>query len=347
MKMKEKFPSGISTDMFEMELRKEPHVILFLKATVKNIEKTSTHNKSNILPTSSLIRNSFSPVNIKVSDKNFHPHPDSTCSFKRNNSPSVSKISGLTSPNYFSPPVLPSSFTSPSNSCPSSSNNISLGFGIQSFVVLDVDLQKEAKYLAKKYKMNYLEVSKIILNKTIPILTHKDIKIANNCYFRFNNEDKNNISIPCNWLSVQGGSAGRTHLVYVENNNGELNVFDTGSTFANNKRECYKLVVKQYRAECCPQYINFRYNLMNNSFSQHLYLFIGKPGPQCKCITKIKKFEIIKNNKNVKTAYLYNQHHSVFSSPREIYNLRRKLNNISSLNSLVQKRTTQLTIFKL
>ena len=85
MKIKEIFASAISTNQFKMELRQQPDVIECIKATVKIIKKTSTHSKNNIL-ISSLIENSFSSVNVKVTDKSFHPHPVSTCSFKRNNS---------------------------------------------------------------------------------------------------------------------------------------------------------------------------------------------------------------------------------------------------------------------
>ena len=208
----------------------------------------------------------------------------------------------------------------------SSTKSTSGDIGVTEFKVNEADMKKDLNFLARKYKLDYLFVANLLIDFNIPNVQSTNVT-ASNCYFKLDDIQKSKIKIPCEWKIFRGSY--KSYLVNFENNNGQLKAVLHNNCSQDSNLEVFKLTVKQLRTKCSSNFINFRYNLTsltNLTFSENLYLLIGKPGTDCKCLLKSKQLEILKNNKHLKTPQIYNKFHNYFSSTRNIYNVKRNLN---------------------
>ena len=264
--------------------------------------------------------------------------PVSTFSFKSlTSTPIFTKGIGSTSPSsiYYkmTNPVLP---INPEFSVICSENFSSVTPGIKKFCVNNHDLNKSENFLANKYKLDYLYVCNTLINSELPSLNLNQSISFTNCYFTL--EKTENIKTPCEWTAVKGGAGHKVFFINFEKNGDKLQAINVGKDDQDKDKESFKLVIKQYRAKCKNKFIKFQFHLTSGSSSKYLLQFIGTSATQCRCQDKSRKLEIIKNNKNVKTPLLYNKYNSVFASPREIYNIKRKFNESSLLNCSVNKK---------
>ena len=195
--------------------------------------------------------------------------------------------------------------------------------GVTRFEVNEADLKKDLNSLARKYKLDNLFVAKLLIDSNILNVQSTNVT-ASNCYFKLDDTHKNKIKIPCEWKAVRGGRGYSRFLVNFEKENGQLKAVLHDNGVQTSSKEVFKLTVRQYRAKCSSKYIHFVYTLTSNSYNNNLYLFIGKPNMECNCKLRSRKFEILKNNKNVPAYQLYKIYNSEFVNSREIYNLRRK-----------------------
>ena len=275
--------------------------------------------------------NFFGPTNIlgkrRIGQSNSETNVSGPILIKKGMVPNISISTGPLSPCHntttglVSSPV-PSDLVGNTtiNTSPNNKN------GIRVFTVNELDLKKNLNFVANKYKLDYLFVANLLIDCNLPYVEHNNITTSN-CYFKLNDFQKSNIKIPCEWKIFRGSY--KSYLINFENNNGQLKAVLHNNCSQDSNLEVFKLTVKQLRTKCSSNFINFRYNLTsltNLTFSENLYLLIGKPGTDCKCLLKSKQLEILKNNIHLKTPHLYNKFHNYFSSTRNIYNVKRNLN---------------------
>ena len=329
----------ITNDLFENIILKNNDMLNFLYSSLNNINKKTKFNstfkfnfKTNGIfspPQKRTFIESFSETTnsqlqptttIKTSSikHTLSPHDFITCSSATTNSHSSTK---KTTSTRHTPSPHCSSANRPSL-CYHPSNN----FSVVNFSLTNEDQELDIKKLSIKYKLDYIDAVKIILNKKMLKLQDKQITNFKNCYFKVDKHSKNYYG-SCRWTMLPGWAGSHSH---------NISLIPSENSFLPKKiprlrrdefPNSFPLVIRQYKSKCLSNYIRFDYIFLNTI----LVHFIGAPNDSCRCYSIETQKKIVAENKDMKNVEIYHQFHQHFKSKHTVSNIRNLLNRKSLL----------------
>ena len=260
--------------------QKRTFIESFSGTTNSQLQPTTTTKTSSIKHTlsphafitcSSATTNSHSSTTKTTSIRHtLSPHDFITCSSATTNSHSSTK---KTTSTRHTPSPHCSSANRPSL-CYHPSNN----FSVVNFSLTNEDQELDIKKLSIKYKLDYIDAVKIILNKKMLKLQDKQITNFKNCYFKVDKHNKNYYG-SCRWTMLPGWAGSHSHNISLIPSENSFLPKKIPRLRKDEYPNSFPLVIRQYKSKCLSNYIRFDYIFLNTI----LVHFIGAPNDSCRC----------------------------------------------------------------